>query len=289
MTESSPDRPLRARAEALLCDRPEQVEHLSPAEAQRLIYEFRVHQIELELQNEELRHTQQELAVTRDRDLDLYEYAPVGYLTINKAGHILQANLTCERLLGTERKPLLQQSFAHFVARDAQEAYHFFRQRLQHADAPQTVELQMIHADGTTFWARLDATIATSMTPNTAEQEMVYRITVSDVTQVHLLQEQEQRMLYTVGHDLRVPATIIKGYLPFLLDLLPAKGMDDRERMIVEAMQRALHRMEVMVNDLSEATYLRSGQVTSRRNLSPCTPTCTIYCSTMPACWIPHA
>ena len=81
------------------------------------------------------------------------------------------------------------------------------------------------------------------------------------VHELNSLQEQEQRMLYTVAHDLRVPATIIKGYLPFLLDLVPEENMTEQGRNIVAAMQRALRRMEMMVDDLSEATYLQSGEL----------------------------
>ena len=259
MTEPSHDQPLRARAEARLREMPEPEGSLSREETRRLIHELRVHQIELEMQNEELRSTQQALADAHDRYRDLYDYAPVGYLTINLAGQILQANLTCERLLGRERQALTRQPITHFVAPEAQDAYHFFCQRFRHSHAPETTELRMVRANGTPFWARLDVT--TAFETGAVSRARVYRITLSDVTQVHALQEQEQRMLYTVAHDLRVPATIIKGYLPFLLDLLPADRMTEQAHGIVAAMRRALHRMELMVNDLSESTYLRSGQL----------------------------
>jgi len=257
MPEPPDHRSLRARAEERLREGPEQVEHPAPEEAQRLIHELRVHQIELELQNKELRQTEQELAVAHDRYLDLYEYAPVGYLTLSRDGRILQANLTCERLLGCDRSALARQSFSRFVTSDAQDNYHFFFQRLQHANEPQTVELRMTRADDTPFWARLDASTQAAA----SEQETAYRMTLTDVTRVHELQEMEQRMLYTVAHDLRTPATIIKGYLPFLLELLPEGEIAEEGRPIVEAVRRALRRMDMMVNDLTEATYLQSGRL----------------------------
>ena len=267
MIKSPQGRSLRDRAEARLAKHPVEELHPSAEEAQRLIHELRVHQIELELQNEELRDAQQELALSRDRYRDLYDYAPVGYLTLSTDGLIVQANLTCERILGLTRDALLRQPFTQFVAPDEQDAYHFFRQRLLNADRNMagTIELRMARADGTTFWARLDVAKAISPTAHAGEQQAGSLVTLTDVTQVHTLQEQEQRMLYSVAHDLRAPATIIKGYLPFLLDLLPEDTLSDHARDIIAAIQRGLHRMDIMLNDLTEATYLQSGQLSIER------------------------
>jgi len=119
----------------------------------------------------------------------------------------------------------------------------------------------MLRADRTPFWANLDVAVAKPFGVDTAGQEPVYRIAINDVTQLHALQEIERRMLYTVAHDLRVPATIINGYLPFLLELLPADCMTDEGKTIVTALQRALQRMHIIVNDLTEVTYLQSGRL----------------------------
>ncbi len=90
-------------------------QELSPAEAVRLIYELRVHQIELEMQNEELRLSQTLLEVSRSKYADLYDFAPVGYLTLDRAGHVLEANLTATTLLEVERGKLVKRLFPHFL------------------------------------------------------------------------------------------------------------------------------------------------------------------------------
>jgi len=173
---------LRTRAEERLRDEPESLDTLSRAEIQPLLHELRVHQVELEMQNAELQQTQEELIVTRDRYLDLYNFAPVGYLTISVDGHILRANLTCVSLLGGARHTLLHQPLMRFIARDGQNVYHFLRQRLGQTETPQTVDLQMVRADGTSFWARLDAIVTQETHPENAEEHTVYRVTISDIS-----------------------------------------------------------------------------------------------------------
>jgi len=106
MAAPSNDRSLRAQAEERLGEQLHTDQQLSPEEAQALIHELQVHRIELEIQNEELRRTQERLAVAHDRYLDLYDFAPIGYVTVDTDGDILQANLTCERLLGLKRQAL---------------------------------------------------------------------------------------------------------------------------------------------------------------------------------------
>ena len=109
---------LRTRAEETLSRKPsdmEDISALSPEEVQRLVHELRVHQIELEMQNEDLRQAQVKLEELKDRYLDLYDFAPVGYVTLNEKGLILEANLTAVRLLGVERQSLMKMFFSRFV------------------------------------------------------------------------------------------------------------------------------------------------------------------------------
>ena len=113
---------LRRRAEVRLSEmqqgRGEAGDHLTAVEMRRLIQELQIHQIELEMQNEELMRARNETEAERERYLDLYDFAPVGYFTLDINGAIRQANLVGARMLGLERSRLLNRRFGDFVSED---------------------------------------------------------------------------------------------------------------------------------------------------------------------------
>ncbi|WP_417390803.1 PAS domain S-box protein [Gimesia sp.] len=139
---------LRERAETLLRTEPEQQPSMSTVEVQKLIHELNVHQIELEVQNEELRQAQVELSQARDRFSDLYDFAPVGYITLDKQGQILGANLAAAHLLGFERKILISKNLSDFVNRNAQDEFYLYRQAIYSSKEKQVCELSMHNQGG---------------------------------------------------------------------------------------------------------------------------------------------
>jgi PAS domain-containing protein len=97
---------------------------LSRKEAQRLVHELQVYQVELEMQNEKLRSTGQDLEESRDEYSDLYDFAPVGHFTLDEGGIIQRMNLTGAKLLGIERHFLVNAPFVAFVATAGRDAFH---------------------------------------------------------------------------------------------------------------------------------------------------------------------
>ena len=146
---------------------------MSPEQAAEVIHELRAGQVELETQNKELRRAQAELEAARERYFELYELAPVGYLTLSEQGTIVEANLTAATLLGVTKGALLQQAFGHFVLPDDQDVFHHFRNGTPNAPGLQQCELRLKRPDGNWFWA-LVATTATGA-PGC-------RLVVSDIT-----------------------------------------------------------------------------------------------------------
>ncbi|HKI61958.1 MAG TPA: PAS domain-containing protein [Mariprofundaceae bacterium] len=106
---------LRKRAEAKLAARGEPLPELSAYDSRELIQELRTHQIELEIQNEELRQSEQMLTEARDNFADLYDFSPVGYVTLSSKAIVLRANLTAACMLDIERSDLIGKSFSSFV------------------------------------------------------------------------------------------------------------------------------------------------------------------------------
>jgi PAS domain S-box-containing protein len=133
---------LRARAEAIVREAgfAEQRAAMSPEAMRKALDELRVHQIELEIQNEELRR----VVAASERYCELYDMAPVGYCTLSAKGHILEANLTAGTLLGMAREALVKQPIARFILKDDQVIYYFHRKRLLEFDEPQACELRMV-------------------------------------------------------------------------------------------------------------------------------------------------
>ena len=158
---SSPDpAELRSRAEQKSKTlAPLEIHTLSLDQVGRMLHELRVHQIELEMQNEELRVSQQELEASRTRYFDLYDLAPVGYFTLSGVGLILEANLTAATLLGVARSALVKQPLSRFIFREDQDVYYRYRKDLA-SGQPQACELHMLKDGGAVFWARLEATNA---------------------------------------------------------------------------------------------------------------------------------
>ncbi len=170
---------LRKRAEESAREKsgpmPENLDTLTPEEISRLLHELRVHQIELEMQNEELLRAREELEASRARYFDLYDLAPVGYVTLSENGLILETNLTAATLLGVARGVLVKQTISRFILKEDQDIFYLQRKQLFETGEPQMCELRMVKHDGTVFWAHLETTAVQD-----ADGNPVFRIVMSD-------------------------------------------------------------------------------------------------------------
>jgi PAS domain S-box-containing protein len=159
-------------------------EPLSMEKVQQALHELQVHQIELEMQNEELRRGQAELESMRARYFDLYDLAPVGYCTLNKKGLILEANLTAATLLHAARGALVKQPISRFILKEDQNIYYLHRKLLFETASPQVCKLRMVRQNGSSFLARMEAT-----PPRDADGEPVCRIVISEIAE-HMQREE---------------------------------------------------------------------------------------------------
>lgn len=143
-----------------------------------LVHELRVHQIELEQQNEELRRTQDDLAAARDRFVDLFDFAPVGYLTLDGAGRVVEANLTAAAQFGIDRAGLLGVPFMRFVAAADGDRWQRVKALAMRRGDSRRIELALQRPDGALFCAQLDCA---RVAPAGTKPQL--RITLTDISE----------------------------------------------------------------------------------------------------------
>lgn len=174
---------LQRRAEEAVRKRgiqfPADVENLSAEAARDLVHRLSVYQIELEMQNDQLRLAQDEIDVARARYFDLYDLAPIGYCTLSKAGLIVEANLTAASLLGVARASLVKQPLSRYLAKESADSFFLQRKKLLETGEPLASEWQMVSARGRSFWAHVAATVA-----HDEEGTITLRVVLSDISQL---------------------------------------------------------------------------------------------------------
>lgn len=192
---------LRRRAESVLEGNEVNLHSLTVEDIQNLIHELQVHQVELELQNEQLRQTQRELEAARDKFVYLYDFAPVGYITIDRQGRIWEANLTAVAKLGLERSHLIRHLLSGFIVSEDQETYYLWRCSLFDKQGAQSCEIRLLKRDGSLFYAQLEGLVVEDM----AIEESLARVAITDITtrcQADIALAQERNLLRTLIDNL---------------------------------------------------------------------------------------
>ena len=256
---------LRRRAEEKArADDVQTQKSLSPKESGRLLHELQVHQIELEMQNEELRRAQGELEAARARYFDLFDLAPVGYFTLSEQGLILEANLTGAGLLGVERRDLVKKPLTRFILPEDQDIYYRHRKQLFETGTPQVYDLRVLRADADPFWARLETTEAQD-----ADGAPVCRAVMSDITarkqaeeKLAELDRRKDQFLAMLSHELRNPLAPILNAVQ-LLQL--QKGENSVQQKALAIIERQVGQLTHLVGDLLEVSRAITGRIQLRQ------------------------
>lgn len=186
---------LRKRAEAELKTRMDELPDMSGDQIQNLIHELHTHQIELEMQNVELRQAQEQLAIEHEKYIALYDFAPVGYFTLNDEGVILEANLTLAELLGVNRRSLIKKPITNFISEEDQDIYYRHRQKLLDTRMSQTCEIRVKKKNRSICWMLITCSIVES---NEATGKIQFRSTMNDISK----QKRDEEVLQTTVHEL---------------------------------------------------------------------------------------
>jgi two-component system cell cycle sensor histidine kinase/response regulator CckA len=181
---------LRRHAEERLQSMPAQAVPDSRAAIDALLHELRVHQIELEMQNESLREIQEKLEISRARYFELYNLAPVCFFNLDRDGAILEANRAATLLLGITRERLLFHSFTKYILHEDQDVFYLSRRLLLESRVSQEFELRLKHKSGVPIWASIYAEVTED--PAGA---FVIRAVVTDIT----VRKQAEDRLHLLG------------------------------------------------------------------------------------------
>jgi PAS domain S-box-containing protein len=154
MTETQAE--LRQQAEDIVAAR--LVVTPAPGDADRILHELRVHQVELEMQNEELRRVALELEEANARIQEVYDMVPIGYFTVNHKGMISEVNLTGAAMLGIPRASILNHPMTQFITKESQYVYYNAREEMIQDMMPRTYQLQIVRANGKQFQAQVQVT-----------------------------------------------------------------------------------------------------------------------------------
>ncbi len=179
---------LRRKSEERLRAQKDLPGEIPPQDTKRLIHELQVHQVELEMQNDELRRSQAQLEESRMRYADLYDFAPIGYLTFDREGLIVEANLTAAKQLGLARAQLLEKPFSLYVLDKDRDAFHLHLAKVFKTGEPQTREVKLKAIDSAEFYSRLESILI-----ETADGRGMCRTSIIDISHAKIAEQELQR------------------------------------------------------------------------------------------------
>ncbi len=280
---------IRQKAEELLRTQPKDYQSMVDAHAslKTLIEELRVHQIELELQNNELRQTQEKLEQAKQKYLELYNFAPVGYFTFDIEGRIVELNLNGARQIGLEKTYLKRMPFLSCLQSESHNIFLRHLKRVFEFKTIQRCELVIKKTDGNFFYAQMDSiaiidentevtqcrsTVIDITEKKQAEQEVEEsRQHLEDIVEQRTLELQEAKeaaevanhakstFLANMSHELRTPLSGILGYTQiFKRD----KTLSAEQQKGIEIIHRSGEYLLTLINDILDLSKIETGHLT---------------------------
>jgi PAS domain S-box-containing protein len=263
-TSSTGPGKLRRRAEERLAKKPPAPVPSNADEVRRLLHELDVHQIELEMQNEELFRSRVDAELALERYTELFDFAPIGYALLQASGGIVELNHAGARILGQDRASLVGQPFESLIEPRDRVAFAAMLVEALQGDDVVTRELSSTPTNTLVMRAfalrRRQTGVLVSFTDVTDERARAIRLEASE----RALREADRRkdeFLAVLSHELRNPLTPLRNGL-FVLTNGASEGQSARALTI---MDRQLDHLTRLIDDLLDVTRITRGKVELRR------------------------
>lgn len=244
-----------------------------PDRTAQLMHDLQVHQIELQQQNEELRRAQEELELSHARYFDLYDLAPVGYLTVSASGLIKEANLSAATLLGVGRSALVKRTLSRFIVKTCQDTYYHCRRQLLETGQTQSCELQVLKSDGVPLWVKI---VLSAVQTGTRDTDL--RLILGDISErkylVEVLQETNKNLelarlqadranlaksefLSSMSHELRSPLNAVLGFAQLMESGVPPPTPNQQASL--DQIIKGGWYLLALINDILDLASVESG------------------------------
>lgn len=247
---------LRQKAEAIYNKKKKNISHLSTVEIQSLFHELEVHQIELQMQNEELMQLQNELEDEKANFKSLYNDAPFGYMTINDKQQITQANSTIIEMLCGESTDILNKSITEFIPWDDKDIFYLFLVKLKEDPTKQSCQLRLYTFTGIFIYVNIEARIVDS--------EHI-RISITDVNELITAKrkaEESDRLksafLANISHEIRTPMNGILGFSQLLKE---PNLISETQNHYINLIETSGRRMLSIINNIVDISKIEAGQM----------------------------
>ncbi len=253
---------------------------LSPEAIRAVLHNLEVHQIQLEAQNEELRRTQTQLAAAQERYFDLYDLAPVGYITLSEAGLILDANLAAAALLGMHRDDMIRQPLTRHISSEHRPLFSLYHSRLFASGSPVVSELRMVDKDESPCWILLTETLRHDGAGVPLCSAVLTDISELKQSQAELLASNRQlkeatqlatqfsaeaescnaaksEFLAKMSHEIRTPMSGVIGMITLLLDT----ELSPEQREYAEAVRSSGSAMLGLINNILDLSRIEANKL----------------------------
>ena len=265
-------RQAEARSQAKTAKQPQS---LTMENMQRLIHELEVHQIELEMQNEELSLARNEMGRVLDKYTDLYDFAPVGYFTLNRNGIIHDANLTAAALLEVERSRLIGQYFGLYVPENDRLTFADFREKVFASLNKEFCELTLTKGENSPLIVLIEAIVFESgqecrfavidITERKRAEGVIAQLNANVATragEVEVANQDLGAFNYTVAHELRTPLNTLSLSCQ-AIEILCGDQLNEECKGYIRNIYNSTLRMSQLIDAL--LTFSSMGHVEPRR------------------------